>query len=62
MKDTKFYRVREDGVNLYYTYSTEGFQLRKLGTDELYIDAVDVENSPNEYEETDIPIEQEETL
>lgn len=54
-----FFRVREDGVLLYRTYSDEGFYIRKVGTDEVYSEAIDVENAPYEYEETDIPIEEE---
>ena len=57
MVKTEFYRTREDGVNLYRTYSDEQYMIRKIGTDELYEEAVDVENAPYEYEETDIKIE-----
>lgn len=56
----EFYRTREDGVKLYRTYSNEGFRLRKVGTDEIYDDAIDVENAPYEYEETEEFIEQNE--
>lgn len=52
MVKTEFYRTREDGVNLYRTYSDEGLMLHKVGTDEVYSDAIDVENSGYEYEET----------
>lgn len=52
-----FYKKREDGVNLYRTYSDKGVQIRKVGTDEVYDEAVDVENAPFTYEETDIAIE-----
>ena len=52
-----FYRTREDGVILYRTYSSEGLQIRKVGTDEVYDEAIDIENAPFTYEETDIPIE-----
>ena len=34
-----------------------GFQIHKVGTDEYYDEAIDVENAPFVYEETDIPIE-----
>ena len=60
MVKTEFYRTREDGVNLYRTYSDEQYMIRKIGTDELYEEAVDVENAPYEYEETDQLIEVEE--
>ena len=54
----EFYRTRDDGVNLYRTCSTEGLQIRKVGTDEIYDEAIDVENTHFEYEETDILIEE----
>lgn len=52
----EFYRTRKDGVNLYISYSDKGLQLRKVGTDEIYDDAVDVEGVPYTYEETETPI------
>lgn len=53
----EFYRTREDGVNLYRTYSDEGLMIQKVGTDEIYDEAIDVESAPYTYEETNIPIE-----
>lgn len=53
----EFYRTRNDGVNLYRTYSDANLLIHKLGTDEIYSEAIDVENSGFEYEETDIEIE-----
>ena len=55
----EFYRTREDSVDLFRTYSDKGLQIQKVGTDEIYDEAVDVENSGFEYVETDIPIETE---
>ena len=49
----EFYRQREDGVNLFITKSTEGLQIRKVDTDEIYDEAVDVEGAPFTYEEVD---------
>jgi hypothetical protein len=49
----EFYKTREDGVNLYITKSTDGFMIRKVGTDEIYDEAIDIENAPFTYEETD---------
>lgn len=54
----EFYRTRNDGVNLYRTYSNEGYMIHKLNTEEIYDEAIDVENTPFEYEETDEPVEQ----
>lgn len=53
----EFYATRKDGVNLFRTYSDSGVQIHKVGTDEIYDDAVDVEGATYIYEETDIPIE-----
>ena len=53
----EFYRTREDGVNLYRTYSDNDLQIRKVGTDEVYDEAVDIEGAPYTYEETDMRIE-----
>lgn len=53
----EFYATREDEVNLFRTYSTESVCIRKVGTDEIYSDAIDIESAPYAYEETDIPIE-----
>lgn len=54
----EFYKTRQDGVNLFRTYSDEGKQIRKVGTDEVYDEAIDIENAPYTYEETDIRIEE----
>lgn len=53
-----FYRTRNDGVNLYKTYSNEGYKIHKLNTEEIYDEAIDVENAPFEYEETTEKIEE----
>ena len=56
----EFYIKRKDGVNLYRTYSDENFKIRQIETDVLYDEAIDVEDSNYTYEETNIPIEEEE--
>lgn len=53
----EFYITREDGVNLYRTYSDEDFKIKKIGTDEIYDEAIDIETSNYEYEETTEKIE-----
>ncbi len=53
-----FFRTREDGVNLYRTYSDEGYYIKKVGTDEVYSEAIDVEESTYQYEETDKKLEE----
>jgi hypothetical protein len=48
----EFYLTREDGVNLYKIYSDEGFEIKKVGTDEIYGESIDVEDAGFEYKET----------
>lgn len=55
-----FYKTREDGVNLYRTYSGANMMIRKDGTDEMYSEAVDIESAEYTYTETSIPIGNEE--
>jgi hypothetical protein len=64
----EFYKVRKDGVSLFRVSSTKGLKIRKLdkdwmgntvATDEVYDTAIDVQDAPYEYEETDFPIESE---
>ena len=57
MIQTEFFMTRSDGVNLYRTYSDAERLIQKEGTDELYAEAIDVENSGYTYSETDVPIE-----
>lgn len=54
---TEFYATRKDGVRLFKTYSDANKYIRKVGTDEVYSEAIDVENSGYTYEETDKEIE-----
>lgn len=53
----ELYKTRSDGVNLYRTYSDEGKVIHKVGTEELYDEAVDIEGAPFVYEESDLNIE-----
>lgn len=54
----EFYRMREDNVALYKSYSSKGHYIQKVGTDEVYTEAIDVENAPYVYIETDKLIEE----
>lgn len=60
MKIREFYKTREDGINLYRTYSDQGFMLRQIETGILYGEPIDIEDAPYTYEETDILIESDE--
>ena len=53
----EFFMTREDGVNLYRTYSDQGFMLRQIETGILYGEPIDIEDAPFTYEETDELIE-----
>lgn len=53
----EFYKTRTDGVNLYRTYSDEQYKIKQLETGNVYDDAIDVENAPYTYEETEEKIE-----
>lgn len=59
MIEKEFYMKRADGVNLYRSFSTDGLKILKVGTDEVYDEAIDVEGAPFSYDETGIPIESE---
>lgn len=54
----EFYRQREDGVNLYRTYSDENYKIRQIETGAIYDEAIDVENAEYTYEETEEKIEE----
>lgn len=56
----EFFRTREDGINLYRTYSDKKYKIRKIGTNEIYDEAIDIEGSDYRYEETDEKIEDDE--
>ena len=47
----EFYMTRKDGVRLFKSYSDKGLKIRKVGTDKIYDEAIDVETSTYTYEE-----------
>ena len=53
----EFYEITTEGQFLYRSYSDNGYKIRKLGTDEIYYEAIDLESSNYVYEETDEKIE-----
>lgn len=57
----EFYKTRNDGVDLYRNYSDAGLKICKVGTDEVYDEAIDIANAPYTYEEIDIPVDAEAT-
>lgn len=52
----ELYEERPDGTKLIRTYSDEGKYIRKVGTLDLYEEAIDIDPVQFEYEETDIDI------
>ena len=55
----ELYITRQDGVKLFKTYSDENFKIRQVETGHIYDVAIDVENAPYTYEETEEKIEME---
>jgi hypothetical protein len=49
----EFYATRSDGVKLYKIYSDENKYIKQLPTNAIYDIAIDVENAPYTYLETD---------
>ena len=58
----EYYSTRKDSVNLYRTYSDQNLYIQKVGTEEVYDEAIDVETATFEYVETDKPIEEPEEI
>lgn len=58
----EFYKTRNDGVNLYRNYSNENFRILQEQTGEIYDEAIDVEDAPYTYVETDVKIETDEEI
>ena len=54
---TELFRTREDGVNLYKTYSDKNVYIQRDG--DIYEEAIDPEGTNRVYTETDILIPQE---
>ena len=51
------FTTRADGVKLFRTYSDEGKQIIQNETGILYSEAIDVENAPYTYTESDEDVE-----
>ena len=56
MIKTEFYKTRNDGVNLYKTYSDNNVMILQEQTGHKYTEAIDVEGSSFTYVETEEPI------
>ena len=53
----EYFMTRKDGVKLYKTHSDQNKYIRKVGTEEEYDIAIDIENAAYTYEETEKEIE-----
>lgn len=53
-----FYKTRNDGVNLYRTYSDENYRILQVETGFVYDEAIDIETANYTYEETNEKIEE----
>lgn len=53
----ELYMTRADGVKLFRSYSDEGKQIIQNETGEIYDEAIDVENAPYTYTESDLYID-----
>lgn len=53
----EFYKTRKDGVKLFKAYSDSDMYIRQVETGIEYSEAIDVEDAPYTYEETDKAIE-----
>jgi hypothetical protein len=51
------YKTRADGVKLFRTYSDEGRKIIQNETGNVYTEAIDVENVPYTYTESDEDVE-----
>ena len=56
----KLYGKRKDGTKLYRIFSNKGMMILQNETGTKYAEAIDVENAPYTYTETDKPIPTEE--
>ena len=57
MVKKEFYKTRKDGVNLYRTYSDEGYKIKQVETGNIYDEAIDVEDASYTYEEIEEKVE-----
>lgn len=48
----ELYKKRKDGIELFRSYSTEGLKIKQIETGLIYDEAIDIENSSFNYEET----------
>lgn len=55
----EFYKTRNDGIKLFKTYSDQHLKIKQVETNIIFEEAIDVENAPYSYEETDKKIENE---
>lgn len=52
----EYYMTRDDGVKLYKTYSNTNHYIKQLPTEVIYDIAIDVEDAPYTYVETEAEV------
>ena len=57
MVKRELFKIRNDGVKLYRTYSDEDFRILQVETNEVFDEAIDVEDANFTYIETEEKIE-----
>ena len=58
----ELYKTRNDGVNLYRTYSDEAYRILQVETNQIFDEAIDVETAEFNYIETEEKIEESQEL
>jgi hypothetical protein len=58
----ELYKIRNDGLKLYRTYSDKDYKIKQVETGCIFDEAIDLETSNYTYVETDIKIEETEDL
>lgn len=58
----EFYKIRNDGIKLYKIYSDKDFMIKQIETNNIYEEAIDIENAIYNYEETDEKIKIDENI
>ena len=54
----ELYKIRNDGLKLYKTYSDEGYKIKQVETGIIFDEAIDLETSNYTYIETEEKIEE----
>ena len=53
----EYYDTLDNGVRLFKHYSDSGLKIKQIETGDIYTEAIDIENAPYTYEETNESVE-----